>query len=358
MQGDPIRKAVLPVPPFAVPSWVRPVPALGGGNVLVGNLASFDVVDVVQATTGGHVVCRMDVDRLLETADDRNLAVGIINNLTQLRYPFAGLTMEVPTIMGILNVTPDSFSDGGKHYAPAMAVSAGKAMITAGARIIDIGGESTRPGAAPITRNQELARVLPPISGLKKCGAVLSVDTQHAEVMDRAAARGVTIINDVSGLRGEGALETAARTGCHVVIMHMQGTPGIMQDNPQYGFAPVEIYAFLEERITAAMAAGIPREKISIDPGFGFGKAVHHNLQLVNWLAMLHGLGVPILIGASRKSSIAKLSSCETTDQRLPGSLGLAMAAVRQGAQMLRVHDVVETAQALAVERALLGRIE
>ncbi len=358
MQGDPIKMAVLPVPPFAVPSWVRPVPSLGGSNVLVGSFARFDMVDVVQVTAGGHIACRMDVDRLLETADDRNTAARIIDNLTQLRYPFAGITMGAPKIMGILNVTPDSFSDGGKHYGPAMAVAAGRAMIADGARIIDVGGESTRPGATPVTRNQELARVLPPISSLKKLGAVLSVDTQHAEVMDRAAARGATIINDVAGLRGEGALETAARTGCYVVIMHMQGMPLTMQDSPKYGFAPVEIYAFLEERINAAIAAGIPREKISIDPGFGFGKAVYHNLQLVNWLAMLHGLGVPILFGASRKSTIAKLSSCEKTDQRLPGSLGLAMAAARQGAQMLRVHDVVETAQALAVECALIGGIK
>ncbi len=358
MQGDPIPKAVLPAPPFAVPSWVRPVISSGGSKPLAGGQASFDFVDVVQAGAGGHRVCRMNVDNLLDNADDRNTAAQIIDNLTQPRTAFAGLTMTATAIMGILNVTPDSFSDGGQHSAPALAVAAGRAMVKAGADIIDIGGESTRPGAIPITRNQELARVLPPLNGLRQCGAVLSIDTRHAEVMDRAAAAGAGIINDVAGLRGEGALQAAARTGCHVVIMHMQGTPETMQHDPKYDFAPVEIYSFLESRIAAAIAAGIPRSKISVDPGFGFGKTLHHNLQLVNWLTMMHGLGVPLLFGASRKSSIAKLSSGEPADQRLPGSLGLAMAAVRQGVQMLRVHDVAETAQALAVERALLAGVE
>ena len=358
MHGDQIPEALLPAPPFAVPSWVRPVISSGGSKPLAGGQASFDLIDVVQASSDGHRVCRMDIDHLLDTADDRNAAAQIIDNLTQPRTAFAGLTMTATAIMGILNVTPDSFSDGGQHSAPALAVAAGRAMVKAGADIIDIGGESTRPGAMPITRNQELARVLPPLSGLRQCGAVLSVDTRHAEVMDRAAAAGAGIINDVAGLGGEGALQAAARTGCHVVIMHMQGTPETMQNDPKYDFAPVEIYSFLESRIAAAMAAGIPRSKISVDPGFGFGKTLHHNLQLVNWLTMMHGLGVPLLFGASRKSSIAKLSSGEPADQRLPGSLGLAMAAFRQGVQMLRVHDVAETAQALAVERALLAGVE
>ena len=207
MQDDPIPKAVLPAPPFAVPSWVRPVISPDGSNPLAGGVSSFDVVDVVQAYAGGHAVSRMDVEHLLNAADDRNLAVKIIDNLTAPRPQFAGLAMTAPAIMGILNVTPDSFSDGGHHNAPALAVTAGKAMVAAGAGIIDIGGESTRPGAAPITRNQELARVLPPLTGLRQCGAVLSIDTRHAEVMDRAAAAGAGIINDVAGLRGEGALE-------------------------------------------------------------------------------------------------------------------------------------------------------
>ena len=230
-------------------------------------------------------------------------------------------------------------------------------MIEAGAGIVDIGGESTRPGADPVTRNQELARVLPPIAGLKTAGTVLSIDTRHAEVMTRATAAGAGIINDVNGLRGEGALDAAAASGCAVAIMHMQGTPETMQQDPRYGFAPAEIYEFLEQRIADAVRAGIPRERIAIDPGFGFGKSPAHNLSLIGWTAMFHGLGVPILVGVSRKSSIASLSAGEAADQRLAGSLGLAMAAVAQGCQLVRVHDVPETRQALAIQMALTASI-
>ena len=175
--------------------------------------------------------------------------------------------------------------------------------------------------------------------------------------MTRATAAGADIINDVNGLRGEGALDAAAGSGAAVAIMHMQGTPETMQADPRYGFAPVEIYEFLEERIASAEAAGIPRARIAIDPGFGFGKSVAHNLSLIGWTAMFHGLGVPILVGASRKSSIASLSAGEPADQRLAGSLTLAMATVAQGCQLLRVHDVAETRQALAVQMALAASI-
>jgi len=355
MCSDLRYEAVLPAPPFAVPSWIRPVPIADGGFALAGGPARFGIVDVVQRDGSQHVACRMDVETLLATADNRNAAAAAIECLTAPRPSFAGLAMVEPQIMGILNTTPDSFSDGGRHHAPAAAVAAGRAMQAAGASIIDIGGESTRPGAAPITRNQELARILPALAGLQTGDAVLSVDTRHAVVVERAAATGATIINDVAALRGEGALEAAAASGCHVVIMHMQGSPETMQDDPRYAFAPVDIYEFLRGRIDAAIAAGIARERICVDPGFGFGKTVRHNLQLVNWLALLHGLDVPILFGASRKSTIAKLARDEPADKRLPGSLALALAARRQGAQILRVHDVAETAQALAVESALLA---
>jgi dihydropteroate synthase len=172
--------------------------------------------------------------------------------------------------------------------------------------------------------------------------------------MTRACAAGAAVINDVEALRRDGAIEAAAASGAPVIVMHMQGQPETMQDQPHYDFAPVDIYKFLEERIEAAMAAGIAKSHIAIDPGFGFGKTVAHNLQILNWLSLFHGLGVPILFGASRKSTIAKLSRGEPADQRIAGSLALAMAAYRQGAQILRVHDVTETVQALAVEQALL----
>lgn len=356
MTDCPIQAEAAPrVPPFAVPTWLRPVTVPSGEHGLAGGWARFTDMDVVQRhADGGYSICRMGLDDLLQAADDRNLASAVMDRLLAPRDPFAGLSMTAPRLMGILNVTPDSFSDGGRHNAPARAIAAARAMQDAGAAIIDIGGESTRPGAAPVTRNQELARVLPVLAGLRDSAAVLSIDTRHAEVMRRAVAGGAGIINDVGALRGDGAVDAAAAAGVPVVMMHMQGTPETMQADPQYGFAPVEILEFLEARIQAAEAAGIPRALMAIDPGYGFGKTVTHNLQLINWTAMLHMLGVPILIGASRKSSIAKISAGEDADQRLPGSLALAMAALRQGAQMLRVHDVGETMQAVKVEMEML----
>ena len=356
MTDRPLQAEAAPrVPPFAVPTWLRPVTVPSGQHGLAGGWARFTDMDVVQRhADGGYSICRMGLDDLLQAADDRNLASAVMDRLLAPRDPFAGLSMTAPRLMGILNVTPDSFSDGGRHNAPARAIAAARAMQDAGAAIIDIGGESTRPGAAPVTRNQELARVLPVLAGLRDSGAVLSIDTRHAEVMRRAVAGGAGIINDVGALRGDGAVDAAAAAGVPVVMMHMQGTPETMQADPQYGFAPVEVLEFLEARIQAAEAAGIPRALMAIDPGYGFGKTVTHNLQLINWTAMLHMLGVPILIGASRKSSIAKISAGEDADQRLPGSLALAMAALRQGAQMLRVHDVGETMQAVKVEMEML----
>ena len=299
------RKAALSVPPFSQPTWIRPLPLPMGRHPLVGGLARFSQVDVVMAGDGGYVACRMDCDRLMDGSDDRNAASAALDRIMAARPAFAGLEMSRIHLMGVVNATPDSFSDGGQNLGPAQAIAAGKAMAAAGASLVDVGGESTRPGAAPVTRNQELARILPPITAMARAGITVSVDTRHADVMRRATAAGAAIINDVEALQGE-------------------------------------------------VAAGIPMASIAIDPGFGFGKTVRHNLQLVNWLAMLHGLGVAVLFGASRKSSIAKISADEPADQRLPGSLALALAARRQAAQIIRVHDIAETAQALAVENALL----
>ena len=354
--GKHIAQAVPTVPPFAMPTWIRPVVGVGdAGTVLAGGWIRAQQFDVVTRDKDGqYLITRMSEDAIIDHADDRNKAAAVLENLYKPRADFAGLEMAKPHLMGVINTTPDSFSDGGAHLAPATAIASGMAMWQAGASVIDIGGESTRPGAAPITRNQELARVLPPITGLARQNIRLSIDTRHAEVMTRACAAGAAIINDVEALRRDGALDAAAASGAPVIIMHMQGQPENMQDEPHYEFAPVDIYQFLEERIDAAVVAGIGKSHIAVDPGFGFGKTVAHNLQILNWLSLFHGLGVPILFGASRKSTIAKLSKDEPADQRLAGSLALAMAAYRQGAQLLRVHDVGETAQALAVEQALL----
>jgi dihydropteroate synthase len=342
------------VPPFCQPTWLRPIITSGGHHKLAGGHASFSQLDVVMADgNDGYVASRMDCEQLFALADDRNMVSKAIDDLTIARPHFAGLDMRQPHLMGVLNVTPDSFSDGGINLGPAKAIAAGKAMAAAGASIIDIGGESTRPGAEPVSHNQELARILPPITALARADLLISVDTRHAAVMTRATAAGAAIINDIQALQGEDALKATAASGAPVVIMHMKGTPEIMQQDPVYDFAPLEIYDFLKQRVAAAIAVGIPASSIAIDPGFGFGKTVTHNLQLVNWLSLFHGLGVVVLFGASRKSSIAKISAGEPAEARLAGSLALAAAAWRQGAQIIRVHDVAETAQALAVEAAL-----
>ena len=342
------------VPPFCQPTWLRPIITSSGQHKLAGGHASFSQLDVVMADgNDGYVASRMDCEQLFALTDDRNMASMAIDYLTIARQNFAGLNMCQSHLMGVLNVTPDSFSDGGDNRGPAKAIAAGKAMAAAGASIIDIGGESTRPGAEPVSRNQELARILPPVTALARADLLISVDTRHAAVMTRATAAGAAIINDVEALQGEDAMKAAAASGAPVVMMHMKGTPGTMQQDPVYDFAPVEIYEFLKQRVAAAIAAGIPASSIAIDPGFGFGKTLTHNLQLVNWLSLFHGLGVVVLFGASRKSSIARISAGEPVEARLPGSLALAAAAWRQSAQIIRVHDVAETAQALAVEAAL-----
>jgi dihydropteroate synthase len=344
------------VPPFCQPTWLRPIITSSGQHKLAGGHASFSQLDVVMADgNDGYVASRMDCEQLFALTDDRNMASMAIDYLTIARQNFAGLNMSQSHLMGVLNVTPDSFSDGGVNLGPAKAIAAGKAMAAAGASIIDIGGESTRPGAKPVSRNQELARILPPVTALARADLLISVDTRHAVVMTRATAAGAAIINDVEALQGEDAMKAAAASGAPVVMMHMNGSPGTMQQGPVYDFAPVEIYEFLKQRVAAAIAAGIPASSIAIDPGFGFGKTLTHNLQLVNWLSLFHGLGVVVLFGASRKSSIARISAGEPVEARLPGSLALAAAAWRQNAQIIRVHDVAETAQALAVEAALLA---
>ncbi len=256
--------------------------------------------------------------------------------------------------MGIVNATPDSFSDGGRFADAAAAAEAGADMAGEGAAIIDVGGESTRPGAKPLWEGDEIERIAPVIRQLAAGGAAVSVDTRKADVMTAALEAGARMVNDVSALtwdeRSAGVVATA---GVPVVLMHHQGDPQTMQDDPRYADVLVEIYLWLEERIHAAEAAGIARERILIDPGFGFGKNVAHNLELMNGLALFHSLGCPLVVGASRKRTIGALSGEAPADQRLGGSLAFALKAAEQGAQIVRVHDVPETVQALRVWRGL-----
>ena len=256
--------------------------------------------------------------------------------------------------MGIVNVTPDSFSDGGETPDAATAVERGLAMLAAGADIIDVGGESTRPGAAQVAPDEERVRVLPVVSALAAAGATVSIDTRHAEVMSAAIEAGAAIVNDVTALVGDArALEVVASMGAAVVLMHMQGDPRTMQDDPRYHDAPAEIAAWLERRVAVCEAAGIGRDRVAVDPGIGFGKTVEHNLQILARLDELRRLGCAILVGVSRKRFIGRIDADAPPGQRLGGSLAAALAAVARGTHMVRVHDVPETRQALAVWQAI-----
>ncbi len=268
---------------------------------------------------------------------------------------FWGLDLTQPRIIGILNVTPDSFSDGGRFIDLDKAMEHAKAMKAAGAAIIDVGGESTRPGADPVSVEQELERVIPIIKRLteEELGPI-SIDTRKAEVMRRAAEAGAVVINDVSALSHDPeAMQVVADLGLPVVLMHAQGDPRTMQDDPQYENVVEDVYAYLAERIAACVSGGIPQDKIIVDPGIGFGKTVTHNLELLGRLDRFQDLGCPVLLGASRKSFIAKvdanLKDDADADQRVGGSLAAVALGLGQGVQLFRVHDVAETSQFLAV---------
>ncbi|MEP6388504.1 MAG: dihydropteroate synthase [Halioglobus sp.] len=266
--------------------------------------------------------------------------------------------------MGVINTTPDSFSDGGSLYTGDRlqldaTLERAQIMVAAGATILDIGGESTRPGAEPVPLEEELHRVVPVVEKLRnEFDAIISVDTSSPAVMRAAAAAGAHLINDVRALRREGALEAAAETGLPVCLMHMQGEPDAMQSAPKYKNVVAEVSEFLAERIAACAGAGITRERLLIDPGFGFGKTVTHNLELLDGLVQLQELGLPIVAGLSRKSLIGKLLG-RPVGERLPASLALAVLAVERGATIIRTHDVRESADAIAMVAALrqLGKV-
>ena len=256
--------------------------------------------------------------------------------------------------MGVVNVTPDSFSDGGQHATTSAAIAQGLRLVAEGAGILDIGGESTRPGATPVSVDEELRRVLPVIDSLAAAGLIVSIDTRRARVMREALTAGARIINDVTALGGDAeSLGIVARSDAAVILMHMQGDPATMQANPCYDDVVVDVGNFLAERVAACRAAGIPLERLCVDPGIGFGKTVAHNLALLRHLPRLRQAGVALLVGASRKAFIARLSRGETADQRLPGSIAVALHAAAAGADLLRVHDVAATRQALDVWREL-----
>jgi len=281
------------------------------------------------------------------------------SSLTPLAIDCAGKLLDLsrPQVMGILNITPDSFSDGGAFFTPAAALGHAREMVAEGAAIIDIGGESTRPGAAPVPLAEELRRVIPVIEVLHDTLPVpVSIDTRHPAVMQAAVAAGAGLINDVNALQAPGAVEMAARLGVPVCLMHMQGIPESMQDNPEYGDVVAEVRQFLGDRAGTCLAAGIARERILLDPGFGFGKTTRHNLLLLQHLDRLVAEGYPVLVGLSRKSLIGNVLGLPVDERLYPG-LALAVLAVWQGAAIVRTHDVRATREALdmchAVSRAV-----
>jgi dihydropteroate synthase len=259
-----------------------------------------------------------------------------------------------PIIMGVLNVTPDSFSDGGQFLSPESAIHQGIVMAEEGAQIIDVGGESTRPGAVPITPEEERARILPVVKALSARGICVSVDTRHAGTMAEALAHGASMINDITALTHDpSAMEVIRTYRPMVCLMHMQGTPQTMQKNPVYADVVIEVFDYLKDRIAACLLAGIEPDMILADPGIGFGKTLEHNLMLLNQIEKFHALGVPLLMGASRKSFIEKMCPGTPAESRLPGSLASVIWGYQKGVQAFRVHDVRETRQALAVFKGI-----
>ncbi len=273
--------------------------------------------------------------------------------VTHMRPPFAGLDLARPVLMGIVNVTPDSFSDGGLYSKTEGAVAHAAQLAREGAAIVDIGGESTRPGSDTVDGGEERARVVPVFEELNGLDAVLSIDTRKSDVARAAAKAGAAILNDVSALSYDPAcLDVAVETGLDLVLMHAQGEPKTMQDDPTYDDLALEVFDYLEARIELCVNAGIGPSRIAADPGLGFGKTLEHNLALLANISLFHGLGLPILVGASRKRFIAGLGQGKDPKSREPGSHAAAIAGATQGAQIFRVHDVAGTHQALSVWRA------
>lgn len=285
----------------------------------------------------------------------RDLPSEVRDRLSGARPVFGGVAMERPSVMGILNVTPDSFSDGGRFVGAEAALAQARAMA-GGADVLDIGGESTRPGAAEVDVAEEIARTAPVIAELASLGVPISIDTRKAAVAAAALAAGAGIVNDVAAMGFDaGMAGVVAGAGAPVILMHSIKTPATMQIDPVYDDVLLDVFDFLAERVRVAEAAGIARDRIMVDPGIGFGKTVAHNLTLVRGLSLFHDLGVPVLLGVSRKKFIGTIGGEPVADRRVAGSVAVALAGVAQGAQMLRVHDVAETRQALRLWMAVEG---
>lgn len=333
--------------------YYRPIPMMDparpkGALSLAGGWCWFDRVEVLHRDAPADVI---GIDAV---------PAKVLTRLTAPRADVAGLTLDRPRIMGILNVTPDSFSDGGDHFAPGAAVDHACAMQAEGADILDIGGESTRPGAAQVPVDEEIARTAPVIAALRAAGAVpVSIDTRKAAVAQAALEAGALIVNDVSALGFDADMAAVVATrGAPICLMHAQGTPETMQADPRYDDVLLDVYDHLSARVALAEAAGIDRARILIDPGIGFGKTAVHNLALLRRLSLFHALGCTILLGVSRKRFIGTIGGAPLAKDRTPGSLALALAGIAQGVQIMRVHDVRETRQALLLWTSLHSKAE
>ena len=324
---------------------------------LAGGLNWFAGVELIRIEDHHRVSVELvPVDKIEERFDDDMSAQwqALTSPRAALQLGERMVRLDQPQAMGIINVTPDSFSDGGQFADAAAAAEAAGDMAASGAAILDVGGESTRPGAKTVWEGDEIERVVPVIRQLATGGAAVSIDTRKADVMTAALEAGARMINDVSALTyDERSPAVVGASGVPVILMHHKGAPETMQDDPHYDDVLVEVYLWLEERIETAEKAGIPKNHILVDPGFGFGKKLAHNLEIMNGLALFHSLGCPLVVGASRKRTIGALSGEATADRRLGGSIAFALKAAEQGAQLLRVHDVFETVQALRVWRGM-----
>lgn len=316
---------------------------------LAGGPLAFAAAEAIERSPGEQG-CRRAVD----LAGARAFAPDLIEAFTKPRVPWAGFDLKRPLIMGVVNVTPDSFSDGGDFAEASVAIDHARAMLAAGADIIDVGGESTRPGAQPVAPDDEAARVLPVVRALAHAGAVVSIDTRHASVMDQAVQAGAWIINDVTALTGDPlSAQIAAKSGAAIVLMHMLGEPQTMQQDPRYADVTCDLLDYFQERLSALSALGVDRGRIAVDPGIGFGKKDQHNLRLLDELAAFHMFGCPVLLGASRKSFIGRLSKGEAPKRRVAGTLAAHQLGFDRGVQIVRVHDVAEAFQARALWAAV-----
>jgi dihydropteroate synthase len=323
--------------------------AAGQAQWLAGDTRAFSVLSALTRQADGT-----GQRRILDLATARQDYPAQLASLSIAPASWAGFDLARPLIMGIVNVTPDSFSDGGDHSNTTDAIRFAEALLTAGADILDIGGESTRPGSAPVSVEEEIRRVTPVIRHLAAKGARVSVDTRHAAVMSAATDAGAGIINDVTALTGDPASQlAAAKSGAELVLMHMQGEPQTMQQAPHYADVTLDLLDYFAARLADLQAIGVPRHRVSLDPGIGFGKNDAHNMRLMQELAAFHCFGCPLTLGVSRKSFIGRLSRKEPPKQRLSGSLAAGLAGLARGAQILRVHDVDETRQAIAIWQAI-----